>query len=171
MMTGHRISLTTARINYKTLRKINPEAARLAVIEYLSTNKGNISDAARVFGIQRTVVYDILKKKKEGDLKDRSRTPLHSPDKTPGETEDKVVEAKNQTHLGSKRLSVYLQKYEKIKVPYGTIRHILRRNKSKLTYRFKAYKKAEKREFIDWYSAKPFQVVRSTLSLLETVKP
>jgi transposase len=56
MKTGHRISLTTARINYKTLRKINPEAARLAVIEYLSTNKGNISEAARVFGLQRTVV-------------------------------------------------------------------------------------------------------------------
>jgi hypothetical protein len=48
MKTGHRISLTTAKINYKTLRKINPEAARLTVIEYLSTNKGNISDAASV---------------------------------------------------------------------------------------------------------------------------
>jgi len=49
MKTGHRISLTTAKINYKTLRKINPEAPRLAVIEFLSTNKGNISDASRVF--------------------------------------------------------------------------------------------------------------------------
>jgi transposase len=156
MKTGHRISLTTAKINYKTLRKINPEAARLAVIEYLSTNKGNISDAARVFGLQRTVVYDILKKKKEGDLRDRSRAPLRSPYKTPGETEDQVVKAKNQTHLGSKRLSVYLQKYEKIKVPYGTIRHILRRNRPRLTYSFKGRKKVEKREFVDWYSAKPF---------------
>ena len=145
MMTGHRICLTTARINYKTLRKINPEAARLAVIEYLSTNKGNISESARVFGIQRTVVYDILKKKKKGDLKDWSRAPLHSPYKTSGKTEDQVIEAKNQTHLGPKRLSIYLKKYEKIKVPYGTIRHILRRNKSKLTYSFKAYKKAEER--------------------------
>ena len=69
MKTGHRISLTTAKIIYKTLRKINPVAARLALIEYLSTNKGNISDAARTFGIQRTVVYDILKKKKEGGSK------------------------------------------------------------------------------------------------------
>lgn len=117
MKTGHRTTLKTGKIDYKVLRRINPEAARLAVIEYLSTNKGNISDAARTFGIQRTVVYDILKKKKEGNLKDRSYTPLHSPYKTPAEIEDQVVEAKNQTHLGAKRLSVYLQKYKKIKVP------------------------------------------------------
>jgi len=61
------------------------------------------------------VVYDILKKKKEGDLRDRSRAPLYSPYKTPAEIEDKVVEVKNQTRLWAKRLSVYLQKYEKIK--------------------------------------------------------
>jgi transposase len=170
MKTGHRTTLKGGKINYKVLRRINPEAARLAVIEYLKTNKGNISEATRVFGIQRTVVYDILKKEEEGDLRDRSRAPLHSPYKTPGETEDKVVEAKNQTHLGSKRLSVYLQKYEKIKVPYGTIRHILRRNKSRLTYSFKGRKKAEKREFVDWYSAKPFQVVQIDLKFIRDRK-
>lgn len=151
-MTGHHTTWKTGKINYKVLRKINPEAARLAVIEYLSTN---ISEAARIFGIQRTVVYDILKKEEEGDLEDRSRAPLHSPYKTPAEIEDRVVEAKNQTHLGAKRLSVYLKKYEKIKIPYGTIRHILRRNRSRLTYSFRRRKKAEKREFVDWYSAKP----------------
>jgi transposase len=73
MMTGHHTTWKTGKINYKVLRKINPEAARLAVIEYLSTN---ISEAARIFGIQRTVVYDILKKEEEGDLEDRSR-PLY----------------------------------------------------------------------------------------------
>ena len=101
-MTGHHTTLKTGKINYKALRKIDPEAARLAVIEYLKTNKGNISEAARPFGIQRTVVYNILKKEEEGDLKDRSRAPLHSPSKTLAKIEDKVVEAKNQTHLGAK---------------------------------------------------------------------
>ena len=43
MKTGHRTTLKAGKINYKVLRKINPEAARLAVIEYLYTNKGNIS--------------------------------------------------------------------------------------------------------------------------------
>jgi len=29
-------------IDYKTLKKINPEAARIAVLEYLKTNRGDI---------------------------------------------------------------------------------------------------------------------------------
>ena len=62
-----------ARIDYKTLRQINPEAARKAVLEYLKTNGDNKADAARVFGVNRTVVYDILKKASEGDLRDRSQ--------------------------------------------------------------------------------------------------
>ena len=63
------------KIDYKKLRKINPEAARKAVLEYLKTNKGNISQAASVFCISRCVVYNILRKEKEGDLRDRPRTP------------------------------------------------------------------------------------------------
>jgi hypothetical protein len=46
-----------ARIDYKTLRQINPEAARKAVLEYLKTNGGNKAEAARVFRVNRTVVY------------------------------------------------------------------------------------------------------------------
>jgi len=42
MKTGHRTILKAGKIDYKVLRKINPEVAKLAVIEYLSTNKGNI---------------------------------------------------------------------------------------------------------------------------------
>jgi hypothetical protein len=34
-----------ARIAYKTLRQINPEAARKEVLEYLKANGGNIADA------------------------------------------------------------------------------------------------------------------------------
>jgi len=112
------------RIDYKVLRKVNPEAARQAVLEYLKTNGRNIADAARVFGINRPVVYDILKKQTEGDLRDRSRSPKHQPNRTPVVIEQKVVEAKNRTRLGPKRLSIYLAKYEEISVPAGTIRHI-----------------------------------------------
>ena len=98
------------RIDYKILRKINPEAARQAVLEYLKTNGRNIADAARVFGICRPVVYDILKKRAEGDLRDRSKAPKHQPNKTPDEVEQKVIEAKNRTRLGPKRLTIYLAK-------------------------------------------------------------
>ena len=159
------------RIDYKSLRKINPETARLAVLEYLKTNKHNIAQASRVFGINRSVIYDILNKEKEGDLKDRSKAPKHQPNKTPNKTEDIVIKIKNKTHLGPKRLSRYLKKYEKVLVPSGTIRHILRRNKDRLTYKVKGrQRRKEKREFIDWYSAKPFEIVQMDIKFIRDQK-
>ena len=135
---------TGTRIDYKKLRAINPEAARKAVLEYLKTNNCNIADTARIFSINRPVVYDILEKEKERDLKDRSKRPINSPNQTPAEIEDKVVEVKNKTRLGPKRLSRHLKKYENICISSGTIRHILRRNKHRLTYKIKGNK--ERRE-------------------------
>ena len=70
------------RIDYKTLRKINPEAARQAVVQYLESNGGLVTDAARMFAINRSVVYDILRKQAEGDLRDRSKVPRHQPHRT-----------------------------------------------------------------------------------------
>ncbi|MBI4757983.1 MAG: helix-turn-helix domain-containing protein [Chloroflexi bacterium] len=90
------------RIDYKQLRRINPEAARHAAIECLKSNGGNIAEAARTFGINRPVVYDILRKQQEGNLWDRSKAPKHQPRKTPGEIENKVIEVKNKTRLGPK---------------------------------------------------------------------
>src|SRR3990170_5919435 len=98
---------STTRIPYKQLRKVNPEAARLAVIEYLKTNGGNISEAAKVFGVNRPVVYDIIAKQREGNLKDRSKAPKHQPNKTPPEVEEIVVEIKNKTNFGPQRISEY----------------------------------------------------------------
>ena len=159
------------RIDYKTLRKINPEAARVAVLHYLDTNGGNIADAARVFDITRPVVYDILKKRAEGDLRDRSRVPKHQPNKTPPEIEEQVVKAKNQTHKGYRRLSNHLRKYEGIDVPPGTIRNILRRNRHKLTHPGPIRpRRREKREFVDWYSAKPFEIVQVDLKYIRDQK-
>jgi len=105
------------KIDYKVLRKIDPVAARTAVLEYLKTNGGNITAAAEVFGINRPVVYDILKKEAEGNLADRSKAPKHSPNKVSDRVEEKVIEIKNKTRMGAKRLSRYLKKYENLVVP------------------------------------------------------
>ena len=141
------------------------------MLEYLKTNGWNICDAARAFGITRPVVYDILAKQAEGDLTDRSRVPKHQPNKTPQETEARVIVAKNKTRLGSKRLSIYLEKYEQLCVPPGTIRHIIRRNKDKLTYPVPSgRRKREKREFVDWYSAKVFEVVQMDVKYIRDHK-
>jgi transposase InsO family protein len=160
-----------ARIDYKTFRNINPEAARLAVLEYLSTNDGNVADAARVFGITRPVVYDILRKQSEGDLKDRSRVPIHQPNRTPVEVEKKVIEAKKTTRLGPQRLSIYLAKYEQVRVAAGTIRHILRRNQHVLTgIAPQARHRREKREFVDGYNPQPFEVVQMDIKHIRDQK-
>jgi hypothetical protein len=63
MKAGRPTSLLLGKIDYKQLRKVNPEAARLSVLEYLGANGHNISQAASVFGISRSVVYDILRKR------------------------------------------------------------------------------------------------------------
>ena len=101
MRPGHRTRLPEGRVDYKKLRKVNAEAARRAVKEYLKTN-GNISLAARLFGINRVVVYDIIKKDKEGDLRDRSRALRRQPKKTPVVIGDKVSERQNQGGFGNR---------------------------------------------------------------------
>jgi len=160
MRPGHRTRQVKGAIDYKRLREFNPEAARRAVLEYLKTNP-NISETAGMFGITRPVVYDILKKEREGDLRDRSRAPRHQPKKTAAAIEDKVIEIKNRTHLGPERLSRYLNEHGGLSVPVGTIRHILRRNKGRLRYSFPRHRtRKEKREFVDWYSARPFEIVQ-----------
>lgn len=62
MKSGLRLRNWKGRIDYKELRRCNAGAARRAVLEYLKTDP-NISETARVFGITRAVIYDILKKK------------------------------------------------------------------------------------------------------------
>jgi len=66
-------------IDYKQLRRIDPQAARMAVLNYHESVAGNISRTAKAFGINRCVVYDILKKQASRDLSDRSRAPKHQP--------------------------------------------------------------------------------------------
>ena len=157
MKNGPRTQQVT--IDYKALRKVNAEAARKAVLEYLKTTS-NISKVAQLFGITRAVVYDILGKEREDDLRDRSRRPKRQPGKTPVAIEEKVIETKNKTHLGPERLSRYLTKYEGMTVPAGTIRHILARNRHRLQYHLRTRPYKGKREFVDWYSAKPFEIVQ-----------
>jgi len=143
----------------------------MAVLQYLRRNGHNVSDASRVFGINRSVVYDIMKKEREGDLRDRPRTPKHQPRKTPLEIEERVIEAKNKTRLGPLRLALYLEEYEDLQVPAGTIRHILRRNTDKITHSLAGRRKRGKeRPFVDWYSAKAFEIVQIDLKFIRDHK-
>jgi len=143
----------------------------MTVLSYLESVGGNISKTARVFGINRSVIYDILKKQASGDLRDRSKAPKRQPNRTPAAIEEKVIATKNSIHFGPIRLSLYLSKYENLQVAPGTIRHILRRNRDKLNYGLPARRRRrEKREFVDWYSAKPFEIVQIDLKHIRDKK-
>jgi len=161
---------TGVRIDYKALRKINPEAARQAVLEYLASCGRNVAATARAFGITRPVVYDILRKRQEGDLRDRPKTPQHQPHKTPDDVEEQVIAAKNKTGLGPKRLARYLTRYEGLHLPWPTLRHVLRRNHHRLTKPGRSRRPSSPRPFVDWYSAKPFEVVQIDLKYIRDHK-
>lgn len=114
-------------INYKRLRKINPETARTAVLEYLQANKGNISETAKVFGLTRAVIYDIIRKREQGSLQDRPRAPKRVANRTSHLIEQLVISIRQQENLGPKAISFKLYKKHQIDLSYGTIRGILRR--------------------------------------------
>src|SRR3972149_5109486 len=103
---------TGVRIDYKALRTVNAEAARLAVLEYLDSCGHHVAETARTFGLTRATVYAFERKRREGDLADCSRAPHHRPRQTSPPVEARVVALRNQTHLGPKRLSLYLAKDE-----------------------------------------------------------
>ena len=157
-------------IDYKALRLLHPETARQAVLNYLASNGGNVAATARTFGITRAVVYDIRAKARTGNLEDRPKTPHRQPRRTPAPVEDQVIAAKNKTHFGPKRLSLYLAKYEHLELSWATIRHILRRNRHRLTTPFPRRRPGATRPFVDWYSAKPFEVVQVDLKHIRDQK-
>ncbi len=119
-------------IDYKKLRQINPEAARTAVLSFLASNNRNIAKTAKAFGLQRVVVYDIIRKSKQGNLKDRSKAPKRVHNRTVHDIVEVIIKAKNTTKFGPKRLFSYLQLRYGLFVAYGTIRSILRRNEHRI---------------------------------------
>jgi len=161
---------TGVRIDYKVLRTVNPETARLAVLEYLDSCGHHVAETACTFGLTRTTVYALERKRQAGSLADRSRAPHHRPRQTPAAVEDRVIARRNQTHLGPKRLSLYLAKYEGRELSWATIRHILRRNRQQLTPPFGRRRPSATRPFVDWYAAKPFEIVQIDLKYIRDHK-
>ena len=120
-------------ISYKEVHAMNREEARRRIIDtYLSTR--SLSETARFWHTSRQVVRKWVRRFNEdgGDgIKDRSRKPRSSVRQTPGDVEQKVVEAKKKTGYGRKRLAWYLWREEGIIMSPHTIRHILSRHGSK----------------------------------------
>jgi transposase-like protein len=157
---------TTTPLDYRELRSISPKAARQAILQILKANQGNVSQTARMLGITRRTVYKALEKKKTGNLDDGSRAPRVIHNKTAQEIEEKVVMLKKKTNYGPLRLQEELEEVHRISLSQHTIRNIVRRNKKRT--RTKQHKPAKKgsRPFVDWYTARPFEVVQIDLKYI-----
>lgn len=154
---------TITPLDYQELRTISPKAARQAILQILKANKGKVAPTARMLNITRATVYKALAKKQTGDLDDTSRSPKLVHNKTSDEIEQKVVALKKKTNFGPLRLKEELFEVHGIDLSEHTIRNIVRRNKEKTRRkRHKPHKKGT-RQFVDWYSAKPFEVVQIDL--------
>ncbi len=153
---------TGIRLDYKELRTISPKAARQAIIQILKSTKGNVRETARLLHTTRSTIYKALVKQKEKNLDDISTAPHNVRNKTSLDIESKVVLLKEKTNYGPLRLKDELQEQYEIDLSHHTIRNIVRRNKKTKTKQRVRYKRSS-RPFVDWYSAKAFEVVQIDL--------
>lgn len=153
----------TTPLDYQELRSISPKAARQAILQILKANKDKVAPTARLLSITRATVYKAIAKKQAGDLDDASRAPKTVHNKTPGGIEKKIVKLKKRTNYGPLRLKEELLEVNGVELSEHTIRNIVRRNKRKTRGRKHKPHKKGARQFVDWYSAKPFEVVQIDL--------
>jgi transposase len=150
-------------LDYKELRRISPGAARRAILQILKSTDGNVAEAARLLHTTRRTIYKALKKNKGGNLDDCSTAPKSIWNRTAEDIEEKVIEIKAKTRYGPLRIVDELKEQFGITLSHHTIRNIVRRNKKKLKLKEHKPHKKGPRPFVDWYSAKPFEVVQIDL--------
>lgn len=150
-------------LDYAELRGISPQAARRAILQVLKSTNGNVSETAKYLTTTRKTIYKAIQRGKVGDLTDKATTPRHVHNKTQKDIEEKVLEIKKRTRYGSIRIADELFGQHGITLSTHTIRNILRRYKKSL--KLKQHKPHKKgiRQFVDWYNAKPFEVVQIDL--------
>lgn len=154
------------RLDYRELRAISSKAARQAILQLLKGNRGNVAETARILSVTRPTIYKAIKKRHEGNLDDSSRAPHRQAAKTSLDIEEKVLEIKNKTNYGPLRIKDELWEVYQISLSHHTVRNILRRNKKKVKRKRNKLHRRSPRPFVDWYSAKPFEVVQIDLKYI-----
>ena len=155
--------ITGIHLDYKELRGISPHAARRAILQILKSTGGNVAEAARLLHTTRKTIYKALQKDDEGSLDDSSTAPKHVPNRTAKDTENKIIEIKKKTRYGPIRIADELKDVHGIILSTHTIRNILRRHKKSLKCKQHKPHKKGVRQFVDWYNAKPFEIVQIDL--------
>lgn len=151
------------RLDYQQLRTISPKAARQAILQILKSCEGNVSETARILCISRATIYKAIRKQKEECLEDSSRAPKSVANKTESSVEEKVVKLKRKTNYGPLRIKEELFAQHGITLSHHTIRNIVRRNRKKIRRKEAVNHGRTPRQFVDWYQAKPFEIVQVDL--------
>ena len=154
--------ITGIELNYNELRKVNPEAARLAVVKIYEQNQ-NKSETAKMFCTTRKTIRKCLAKYARGDLTDDSKAPHTMHNKTELHLENLVIEVKNKTNYGPERIHFELLDHYDTTLSKDTIKNILRRNRDKIKRKKNFVRREKVRDFVDWYHAKAFEVVQVDL--------
>ena len=153
-------------LDYQQLRTISPKAARQAILQILKSCKGNVSETGRILGVTRLTIYKSIRKQKEECLDDASRAPKTIANKTAKDIEEKIIALKTKTNYGPLRLREELQEQYGITLSHHTIRNIVRRNRQKIRRKETTNHKRSPRQFVDWYQAKPFEIVQIDLKYI-----
>ena len=147
-------------LDYQELRTISPKAARQAILQILKSCNGVVAETARILSITRATIYKAQRKAKEENLSDASRAPKRVANKTSADVEERVVTIKQKTNFGPVRIQEELATQHGIALSSHTIRNIVRRNREKIKPKETTNHRRSPRQFVDWYQAKPFEIVQ-----------
>lgn len=155
--------LTGIHLDYQQLRDISPQAARKAILQVLKSTNENVAQTAKLLHTTRRTVYKAMYRNKSGDLSDITTAPKTVHNRTPQDIEDKVIAIKKQTRYGPIRIADELKAQHNLVLSTHTIRNIIRRYKKSIGLKEHKPHKSGPRAFVDWYNAKPFEVVQVDL--------
>ena len=118
-----------AELAYREIYTMNRVEARKRLVRSYQ-ELGSIRATVQLWHTSRQVVRKwVARYRAEGEagLEDRPRRPRTAPRQTPPAWEQAVLQARQETGLGRRRLALYLQRHG-ISLSPHTIRHILRRH-------------------------------------------
>src|SRR3989344_2016251 len=164
MKTGQQLEVL---LNYHSLYKLNPEAARSAMLEVWSQT-GNISKTARMFSTTRRVVQLAIEKQLVGNLADKSHQAITVHNRTEGLVEEKVIALKNSTKFGYRRVAKDLREKQGLQIKDSTVRNILKRARGKGLLKGEKVRSSNGKtvRFYDWYTAEPFEIIQTDLKVI-----
>jgi putative transposase len=148
-----------AELAYREVYAMNRLEARHHLVRtYRET--GSIRETARRWCTSRQVVRKWVRRFLQQDpsgLQDHSRRPLHCPRQTPKDTEERVMQAWQQTRYGRKRLALLLRA-QGLCLSAHTIRHVLRRHRPPQP---KARRKSVYPALWAWDTESPFALIQA----------